>query len=367
MINLQADNRSLTKNVAYTYTTKNLQSGVNSFYVSNASNIPDITNKVLLIGEWGAEDAEIVTISSVIDNLVTLLDTTTFSHTESTKVYVLPYDSVQFYYWTDTTFANAVVLGAPVAINPKSVYTTYVDTTNTLGYAWYKFVDTSDIVFVYSVESNPIPYTDFPANSAKKILDSFFSNLKNKELKLITLEDAFSWLSEAYSITVNRLNMINPTNKLISLSRFITIIPGTAEYILPVDCSKIEKILISDSQDQIYPMSLGDQNVTGRIKYYQRANYIGFNPIPSNGLQFDIVYKQKPPALYSYYDLIELPNNNFYVLNYYMMWKAGPKLERGDYDKYYQYFNDGINDMKINATKEDDTNLSWGINRNASV
>ena len=77
-------------------------------------------------------------------------------------------------------------------IQADDFYTKAYDTTNTTGFGWFIFYNSTTAKATQN--SNAIPYAGFENNSVKKILDSFFSQLNNKELKLISNDDAFIWL-----------------------------------------------------------------------------------------------------------------------------------------------------------------------------
>jgi len=49
---------------------------------------------------------------------------------------------------------------------------------------------------LFSQPSNAIPYNDFNQDTVKKTFDGFFSLLNNRELKLISEEDAYNWANE---------------------------------------------------------------------------------------------------------------------------------------------------------------------------
>src|ERR1035437_4552056 len=234
MVILESDNRRLNLSSKYTYTVTNYSSGVTSFYVLNATDFDYAINTFLLLGNFGAEDTEVVKILSVNNNtgLITTTTPTLFAHAESTHVSILPYDQVRFFYTVAPTFDLNTPLSGYVPIQPSDWYTTFNDETHSTGYGWYCFYNS--VTALLSQNSNFIPYAGFEANTTEQILSDFFSMLNNKELKLVTREDALSWASEAYGRMRNKLNL---TNVEYSASDFgvITTQPGIIEYDLPSD------------------------------------------------------------------------------------------------------------------------------------
>jgi len=50
-------------------------------------------SKILLVGEWGQEDTEIIKMSSATGTTITLASTLTYAHNQGTKVYLLDFKS----------------------------------------------------------------------------------------------------------------------------------------------------------------------------------------------------------------------------------------------------------------------------------
>lgn len=365
MILLQADARVITRNTKFSFLSDNELAGATALSIVSTSEIE--ADDYILIGEFGNETSEIRKISS-IDNATQLTVTvaTTFAHSESTKITRIIYNQVRFYRTTTPTFSAANVLSTK-DIDAQSFFTTYEDYANGTGYGWFIFLN--ETTSRNSAPSNPIPYADFDPNSAKKIIDSFFSSLNNKEAKLITFNDAFRWLSEGYSIAYNELNLANqeyttPTANGISVSS------GTQEYELPDDFGKL--VSVSDESgvgiNKIKQRDIQEyKNLGSKIKYYIRGKYIGFVPVPTSSSTYYIYYNAKSGYLSSYYDNIVLPNNNYYCLHDFMMYRAAEKLSRSQPEKYYQRFINAINMMKLNSAKQGANPNSWDISSSSNV
>ena len=121
-------------------------------------------------------------------------------------------------------------------IDTSSFTTKVRDLVNSTGYGWFVFYNS--FTATSSQNSNAIPYAGFAENSVSSILAGFFSLLNNKELKLVSNQDAFSWLNEAYAIAKNELNL---TNHEFSTSDEYDVVvsDGIAEYSFPDSFSEL--------------------------------------------------------------------------------------------------------------------------------
>lgn len=364
-ITLKADNRSLILNSIYSYLGTNYLSGVTSLILKNGSGFS--TNDYALLGEFGSETAEVVLISNVSTNTLTV-GATKFAHSESTKVIVIPYNQVRFYHTATDTFNNSSPIAAYADINADSYFSFIKDTTNTTGFGWFIFYN--EITAKASTNSNAIPYAGFGENSVKKILDNFFSDLNNKEQKLISNDEAFSWLNEAYSIAVNELNLVNREYN-VAEPKEISVTSGTAEYDLPSDFSRATSVYNDTSDVYINKMDSSkidfNEYSSANTYYYIRGTYIGFTPEPTTDFTCQLRYKAKKSKLTSYYDNIEMPGNNYYFLKDYMMFRAGPKLHRKDRPDFYKLFFEAINRLKIGFHKQNANKDSWEIDKTANI
>ena len=375
---LEADNRPLTQAAKYTYTVYNYSSGISSISVLNATDTDYATDKFLLIGNFGAEDAEIVKISTVVNatGVINLTTATLFSHPESTRVTVIPYNQIRFFHTTTTTFSNSNAISGFLPIQASDWYTTFGDDTYSTGYGWYAFYNS--VGNIYSQNSNAIPYAGFESNTSENILEDFFSMLSNKELKLVTREDALSWASEGYGRMKNKLNL---TNKDYSVSDImpLSVVAGQIEYDLPSDFDHLISIMSG--------MNPSDPGARGGIKfnidfiplreaywyngtgprYYIRRNKIGLLPTPWEDVTYHYNYQKKGTRLSINTDEVDLPNGGEYVIKDWMLYRAFLKFQNPQYKQYLESYTNGLNDMIIASVKRD-ANLDWfGIQRQSNV
>lgn len=365
MISLKADNRSLLIDAKSSYLAFNYASGVTTMEIVNANSFAD--DDFILLGNFGSETAEIVQIDTVTasTNSFTLVAATKFAHSESTQVTILKYNTVQFYNAPTTTFITSNPVTSYIDIQADDFYTTTYDSVNTSGFGFFRFYNTFEVPYTYSQESNPIPYIGFDDSSVKQILDSFFSMLNNNELKLISLDDAFSWLNEGYNITKNELNLVNEEYE-VGTPEPISVVAGTSEYELPTDFSEVLSLFDSTNKSTIPFISLenapsyGASNTTDGTRYYIRGDYIGFTPEPTASATYLLTYKKKLTVLESYDDEISLPNNEYSFLKDYMLYRALQKLQRSaEAMNYKGSFFESVNRMKLDSHKRDNNKDSW--------
>lgn len=369
MISLKADNRFLTDNAQFSYLANNYVSGTSSFVLVSVNRLA--ANDYLLFGEFGAEDSEILKIQSITSASKTVVTTanSTYAHPQDTKVTVLRYNQVKFYRDTVSTGASAVLL-ATQDIDADSLFTVYYDSVYSSGYGFFAFYNATTAVITSF--SNSIPYSDFTLYSVKKIFDSFFSLLNNKERSLITDDDAFLWLNDAYSRTTNSLNLVNTS--YMAASTTVSTVASTAEYSLPSNFSDIISVSNSDGKsidkldmNKVAQYRDGDRLVSSDNRYYLIGGLIGFVPTPSSVTTFTVYYKKKAGTLTSYDDEISFPDNQFYLLVDFMMFRAAVKLGRPKPEGYLSFYKDGRQELLISAHKQDNKLDSFDIGDSSNV
>lgn len=371
-ITLKADNRQLTKNAKISYLSTNYAASVSSLVIVNSNGFAD--NDYVLLGEFGSETSEVVQATTVTasTHTLTLGSATKFAHPETTKVTILPYNQARFYWTSTATYATGTPVTGYIDIQADDFFTKASDTTHTTGFGWFVFYNSTTTAA--TVNSNAIPYGDFDANSVKKIFDSFFSLLNNNELRLVSNDDAFRWLNEGYAIAQNELNLIN-TEYTVAAEYALAVSSGTQEYALPSDFSNMISLTADADGTTIEQIPLkdvpGHDAGTGVVgvttKYYLRGSNIGFSPSPTSSATYNLYYQAKTGTLTSYYDNITLPDNNFYPLVDFMMYRAAIKLQKANPKVYLESFRDGINLMKLTSIKQNANLDSWDIADFANV
>ena len=89
--------------------------------------------------------------------------------------------------------------------------------------------------------------------------------------------------------------------------------------------------------------------------------------MPTGADTYSVYYQAKATALDSYYDNIDLPDNNFYILSDFMLYKASLKLGKTDAKNYFDSFMLGINNMKVISNKQNSSLDSFGVGEYSNV
>lgn len=361
-INLEADNRTLGESGKYSYLIANYISATTSLTVLNATDSEFAAGAYLLLGSFGSETAEIVQINTVNNTTgaLTLISATKFPHAESTKVTVIPYNQVRFF-WTPTeVFSTVTPLTVYVDIQPSDWFTTFNDGLHPTGYGWYIWFNSTTLVA--SQESNSLPYTGFARDTVEDIISDFFSLLNNKELKLVSRDDALSWLDEANSKVRNRLNLSNREFSS-SVLETLTTQPGVSEYDLPRDFYQL--ISLTGTLDNANILTAGNYSkfpigylpltqaftyIGSEVKYYIRGHKIGLLPLPSAVTTYYYMYLKKTTSVRDGSEAVDIPDNGFFCLKDWMMYRASLKFQNQSMAAMYlKSFQDSLNDMIISA------------------
>lgn len=166
---LKARNKDLISNERErTYLTKDGAVSDTTITVEqiNADSNEWANGDYLIIGEIGAEKSEIRNINAAVSTGTSITITgLQFSHPAGTPVYRVDFNQVEFSRATTATGSKTVL--ATVNIQPDDLFTRYNDTSNTSGYAFFRFYNSSSSA--YSTYSAAIPYTGYPDLSLHKI------------------------------------------------------------------------------------------------------------------------------------------------------------------------------------------------------
>lgn len=355
---LRADNRTLVRGMPYSYLTTNYASGVASFVVNNTDGFA--ANDYIILGEIGHEQTEILQIQTVTAASGTLATTgnSRFAHSESTRVTKIPYNQIRFYWTSTTNFNTSNPVAAWAAITPDQWFSQVEDTTNTTGYGWFTFQNSTTAVV--SGYSNPIPYANFGRNTVRKVLDGFFSSLNNKDLQLISLDDAYEWLNEAYDEARAELGLAIKEYDASDGTDTISVVAGTKEYALPTDFGSMVQVFFGNNERIIGSADVADVDLMDStfyglpdLHYYIRGSYIGFTPTPTEGDTIYYRYQKLPTDLNSYDDTIDLPNKGFNALKDFMLYRAKQKLRHSDATQFYEMFQARVAKMVVRARNRD--------------
>jgi len=193
MRTIKISNADLLEDAKYTSLSSQATAAGGTLTVYSISDFA--VDKALLIGEFGQEGSEIIkthATTSPSGTTITLASNLVKSHPKDTKVYIIPYDQVQFYHATTTT-GDKTQMGSDTDIDEESAETTYTDTTYTSGYYFTRFYNSIDNT--YSDYSDPIPYGGFGSNSVGYVIDMAMKETKKEFSDVLT-----------YDMLVNEIN-----------------------------------------------------------------------------------------------------------------------------------------------------------------
>jgi hypothetical protein len=389
---LKADHRTLLNDAKYTFTNQSYPANTQTFHVANAEGF--FNGCYALFGNFGSETAEIIQVTTVIptspalatDHQLICSSPSQFGHPESTRVTILPYNKIKFY-WTATpppvvptpsipvdnfpTFTGVVPLTTYLDIQCNDWYTITTDETHASGYGWYIFYNATTLYC--STPSNPIPYAGFDYGTVKETMDGFFSLLNQKDAKLISNADAFSWMNEGVSVARTELNLVN-TDYNASPMITLNLEAGVLEYRLPDDFSDLLSVSTMEGQAVDFiafadiPIYAYARPQLSPGRYYVRGKNIGIVPTPQVAGQIQYRYLSKGTKMDSYEDNVDLPDGGFYIIKDYMLYRAYMKLSNPQQANLnMQAFRNGLNLLKLSAVKRSANLDCWSIAYQASI
>ena len=175
------NNQILIKESLETFLTNSADVSNTELKVKNITGFK--TNQILLIGELGDENAEIVHTSDTTQptgSVITLLSGVSHSHNAYTKIRVIPYDQVEIHF-SNTEDGSKELLNT-INVQPDSLDTRYDETTQETGFYFTRFKNS--INQTLSQFSDPIPYEGYGANRV-----GFVINYALKRNKLHSFTD----------------------------------------------------------------------------------------------------------------------------------------------------------------------------------
>jgi hypothetical protein len=148
----------------------------------------------------------------------------------------------------------------------------------------------------------------------------------------------------------------------VSTKQTLAVTPGTQEYLLDDDFT--DMVSFTDSSNR----AVGYINIKdvptyegSEPKYYLRNRYIGIVPSPTESTSYYYYYRIKSTAVASLSTYIDLPDNAFYALKDWMMYRACLKFQNPLADTYYTSFTNSVNLYVQSAIKRDSDQDTWDI------
>ena len=168
--------------------------GVTSIIVKNGDRFA--TNDRILLGEMGTEAAEVVTVSAVAaDNITLTVGATVYSHSADDPVYKLRFDQVKFYRSTDGGSNYSVVSTQNLDVDNADLQTKYDDTTGTSSY-YYKFTFYHSISTVESAFSDVIGGAGWRREQVGHVIDEILQEVSDTNEINITRTELLGYFND---------------------------------------------------------------------------------------------------------------------------------------------------------------------------
>lgn len=252
------------------------------------------TNKLLLVGTYGSEDAEIVKVhasTSPTDTVITLAAALKFSHSSDTPVTLLDYDQIEVY--RASAKGGSYSLVTTIDITPDEEATNYKDTAGSVT-DYYKIKYKNSIDSSVSGFSAEIPAGGFDEDTLAGMTDYVLRQFSKQSEKILDRDDIRIWLNEGYRILINRIIDLGIDYYIKYGSdgsgALISFVSGQRAYDLPSDFLRPRRFLFTYDGVNYYPANPMDRSMD-----YPTANYYKTKPL----YHFEhkkIIPKPKPTA-----------------------------------------------------------------------
>lgn len=195
---IQIDNSFLTNEADGSSLASAVAAAASTLTVASISKFG--VNQILLIGEFGSENSEIIKThasTAPTGSTVTLASGLVYEHPTGTPVYIIDYDRYELsnaptITGTKTLLTTTIGNGL-IAIDAEKRETLYNDTQYSSGYYFVRRKET--IGNTFSGYSDPIPQTGFGSNTVGYIINSALRDLSLSLSEKITNEDCIRWIN----------------------------------------------------------------------------------------------------------------------------------------------------------------------------
>lgn len=185
-----------TDNLERSYLSASYAVGVTTIVTKNTNNIS--TSDKLLLGEMGREKSEIVTVSNVNADKITLTlsVTTFFPHSADDAVYDLRYDTIKLYRSTTGIDGTYTFLTSfPIDVDNADKQTLYDDTTGITSYYYQvSYYNTPDSI--ESAFSDPIAGEGYSRDQIGSVINDVLTECGDTNQDYVTVPKLLSWANE---------------------------------------------------------------------------------------------------------------------------------------------------------------------------
>ena len=193
MATIKIKNIDLVIDETQTYLISDTAAGVSTLTVKNIQGFT--TNQILIIGQLGSENSEIVkthAVTAPTGNTITLAANTVFPHSASTYITVSICDKVEIS--NATTISGFKVVIATPSIDVTNDFTIFNNIYSYTGYYFARFYNS--ITTNFTSYSDPIPTSGYNQFSARTIINKALSNINKKTSEIYSDEFAFDKIND---------------------------------------------------------------------------------------------------------------------------------------------------------------------------
>lgn len=191
-------NVELIKNREKTYLTAAVAVAGTTLTVKAVDTNAWADNDWIIVGEIGSKNAEILQVNGAVSDGTSLtIDNAgsggaRFAHAIDEPVYRIDYNQIEFSRATTKTGSKSVL--TTVELQVDDLETRYEDTTNTTGYGFVRFKNSTTGAF--SAYSDAIPYTGYTPKSLGRMMRMVRRHLDEPDVQFITDEDITEEINE---------------------------------------------------------------------------------------------------------------------------------------------------------------------------
>ena len=194
----QVRNQELIQNRERTYLTAEVAVAGTTLTVKAVDSNAWADNDFIIVGEIGSKNAEILQINGAVSDGTSLTVDNAgsggarFVHSVDEPVYRIAFNQVEFS--RASTEAGSKSVLATNELQVDDLFTRYEDTTNTTGFGFVRFYNSTATTF--SSYSDGIPYTGYTARSLGRMMKLTRKRLGNPDFRDLTDEDIIDELNE---------------------------------------------------------------------------------------------------------------------------------------------------------------------------
>lgn len=319
-----------TDNLEKSYLSNSYAVGVTSIVVKNNDRFT--TSSRALIGIMGSEKSEIVSVSAVNADKITLtVGATKFPHSADDPVYVLNYDQVRYYRSTTTVDGSyGLVATLDLDVDNSDKVTYYEDPTGLSSY-FYKMSFYHSVTATESAQSDAIAGTGYSRDQLGSIINDFLTEVGDLDQNYMNVPQAINVLNECNDDLTSQSS--RPYRDL-KTNTLLNTVAGNDRIALPDDLLAVHRVAYTyifgatDRTDNFRLITMEEMEYlkydntaldTDELQYLaidQSTNELVLYPTPltTQTGKFKLFYWKKFTEFAGLGDAIELPTPRVYKL-----------------------------------------------------